>query len=113
MKKKLLLPLIVFSLSAHAGTITANQAKQFKNESITVCGEAVEITSLSGDTFINIDKKHPNQDFYFYYYGSDFPISKFLSKKVCGTGIILGHKAKTQIMIESPGELEIIKDLTQ
>lgn len=56
--------------------VSSSQASNHVGEIVTVCGNAVQIVNIKGDTFINLDKSHPNHDFVFYYYGYDFPISK-------------------------------------
>lgn len=105
MKCLILAATLAASATVAAGEVKPSKAANYAGQYATVCGKAVEVTTRSGDTFINLDKKHPRQDFYFYYYGNDIPRSKILSKKVCGSGVIATHKGKSQIIIENPNDL--------
>lgn len=88
-------------------TVSAVEAKNYLGQIVTVCGQVSEVKTISLDTFINLEKKHPNQPFYFYHYGRTFPERKFLSQEVCASGLVVMHKNKPQIIIESPDELTI------
>ena len=107
MKPLIFTSLLVLSSTALADEVTSSNAINFIGQHVTVCGKAVEVTTVGSDTFINLDKKHHNKDFYFYYYGRDIDKTKLLSKKVCGTGLVLNHKNKSQIIINHPSELNI------
>lgn len=85
--------------------VSSAQAGNHIGKRVTVCGKAVEIVNINGDTFINLDKKHPYKDFYFYYYGNDFPKSLFLNKEVCSTGVVHEHKGRSQIIINNPSQI--------
>lgn len=87
--------------------VSAAEDKNLAGQYVTVCGSVSEVKTISRDTFINLEGKHPNQPFYFYHYGRAFPDKKFISKDVCGTGMVVMHKNKPQIIIESPDELTI------
>lgn len=95
-------------LAAHAiasDFVSSTQAASHVGKVATVCGKAVDIANVNGDTFINLDKPYPHHDFVFYYYGFDFPINKFKNKEVCGTGLITIHKSKPNIVIKRPSEI--------
>lgn len=85
--------------------VSSSQARNHVGKVVTVCGNAAQIVNIKGDTFINLDKSYPNHDFVFYYYGYDFPISKFINHDVCGTGLITIHKNKPNIVIEKPSQI--------
>lgn len=103
---------VVLLVSAQASAtvvpvVSAFEAKNLAGQYATVCGKVSEIKTIDRDTFINLEKKHPNQPFYFYHYGRTFPERKFLSQEVCASGLVVMHKNKPQIIIESPDELTI------
>ena len=85
--------------------VSSKQASNHIGKVVKVCGQAVQVVNINGDTFINLDKPYPHHDFVFYYYGHDFPISKFINQGVCGTGLITIHKNKPNIVIKSPSQI--------
>lgn len=94
----LLLLSVSFGVSANI-KLTTDQLSGFVGKNVTVCGKVAQIhTTEFGDTFINLDKKHPQQKFYFYTYNQTVS-SSILYKNVCGTGVLAEHKGKLQIKI--------------
>ena len=81
--------------------VQAQDAKYYLDKQVTVCGKAVQIVSKENYTFINLNKSHPYQDFYFYYLSSTFPAKDMLNKTVCAKGIVKNHNVKYQIIINS------------
>ena len=67
--KNLTLGLIlsICSISSFASELTSDSAKRNVGDVKTVCGKVVEITKIGNDIFINLNKPHPMQEFYFYY----------------------------------------------
>ena len=110
---KYLIPLsilITVSSSLFADVIPPEKTKDYVGKTATVCGKAVHIVSREDHTFINLNKFHPYQDFYFFYPSSTFPKSSFLNKKVCATGTIqihYGQYPKYQIIVNSLDQFQI------
>jgi hypothetical protein len=91
--------LLTFSSGVFANNkLTTDQLSGFVGKNVTVCGKVVEITTNNRDTFINLDKPHPHQNFYFYANNQTISFNR-LFKNVCGTGILKTHKGKYQIII--------------
>ena len=97
--------LFLISIKGYATVLSSDQVAGFLGKKVTVCGRVVEISKLKNDIFINIDKPHPLQNFYFY--TNNFNDRKILFKNVCGTGVIEEHKGKYQIKISNINQLSI------
>ena len=110
---KYLIPLsilITVSSSLFADVIPPEKTKDYVGKTATVCGKAVQIESKANYTFINLNKPHSYQDFYFFYPSSTIPKSSFLNKKVCATGTIrihYGQYRKYQIIVNSLDQFQI------
>lgn len=51
---------------ANTNYIRADQVSRYVGKEVSVCGKVVQIhTTRNGDTFINLDRPHPYQNFYF------------------------------------------------
>ena len=87
--------------------LSAEDSIQHLGEIATVCGKVAQVATFSGETFINLERKHPNQVFYFYFPDVSTDTSRLQSKFVCGSGLIERHKGKAQIVINSPANLTI------
>jgi len=82
------------------GLFNTVQARLYVGETITVCGTVVatKFSRKSGATFLNLDKKFPNQIFSASIWKSNrtnfsyAPEDELLGKKVCFTGKISSHQ---------------------
>lgn len=90
---------VSFSALANNKFTTDQLSSGLVGKNITVCGKVAEITTIRGDTFINLDKPYPFQTFYFYANHQTLSLNKFY-KTVCGTGVLNSHKGILQIKIK-------------
>lgn len=89
--KKLFFLLMIFSLNCFASDfITAKQAVNYKNKTKTVCAKVVQVVSKNGITYVNFDKKYPNQTFYLFITQKEnyIDLKKVKGKKICSHGKI-------------------------
>lgn len=94
--------LISFSAMANTNYIGTDQVSRYVGKEVSVCGKVVEIHSTSkGDTFINLDRPHPYQNFYFYIYNQRVNKDFFLNKTICRKGVVNSHKGKYQIILST------------
>lgn len=98
--KYLIYPLFLFaSFSVSAKKISVNEVSRFVGNKVTVCGKVAQISKVGIDSFINLNKPHPYQNFYFYSANQTLS-QKYLLKNVCGTGLVEKHNGKYQIKID-------------
>ncbi len=94
--------LISFTAMANTNYIGTDQVSRYVGKEVSVCGKVVEIHSTSnGDTFINLDRPHPYQNFYFYLYNQYVNKEIFLNKTLCRKGVVNSHKGKYQIILST------------
>ena len=111
----------VMPIDFEKGQIAAAQAKYFVGDEITVCGKVVSTkfseNGKSNPTYINLDKKFPDQVFTLVIFGKDrmnftYEPEKFLyNKNVCITGEIGEWKGTPQMVINHESALEVIPEV--
>ncbi len=97
-----------------AADIPAAQASSHAGETATVCGNVAGIHTAAGSkgkpTFINFDKRYPNQDFTVLIWNDDRPgfgnLEKYEGRQVCVHGVITLYRGKPEMVIRSPEALE-------
>ncbi len=107
------LVLLLIYCSAHSqkfltDTITPLQAKKFVGQEVCVCGKVVSThfvaNSKTGPTYINLDKKYPQQIFTLMIFGADrknfsYKPEEFLQgKNICVKGKVTEYKGLPQII---------------
>lgn len=97
--------MMVASVNSYAVETTAENASRYIGQEVTVCGKVAQVATVNGDIFVNLEKRHPYNDFYFYLYGTNAMASGTPSGTVCGTGVVQQHKSKTQIILNSASDL--------
>ncbi len=101
------------------GLFNTVQARLYEGETITVCGTVVatKLSKKSGATFLNLDKKFPNQIFSASIWKdnrSNFsyaPEAFLLGKKVCITGKISMYQGKPTMNLKDEGKVVIVDDV--
>ena len=94
--------LISFTAMANTNYIGTDQVSRYVGKEVSVCGKVVQIhTTRNGDTFINLDRPHPYQNFYFYLYNQYVNKEIFLNKTLCRKGVVNSHKGKYQIILST------------
>jgi endonuclease G len=96
------------------------QAKENIGKYCTICGKAVSIKYVqngkSNPTYINLDKKFPDQLFTIVIYEdvrkklSYIPEEKLMNKKVCVTGKVEQYKGIPQIVLQKEKDIEILAE---
>ncbi len=87
---------------ANTNYIRTDQVSRYVGKEVSVCGKVVQIhTTRNGDTFINLDRPHPYQNFYFYLYNQYVNKEIFLNKTLCRKGVVNSHKGKYQIILST------------
>jgi|ERR1700733_4159027 hypothetical protein len=101
MRKTLLLAVLLFSgRLLCADEIPAAQAYAHAGETATVCGNVTGIHTATGSkgkpTFINFDKRYPNEDFTVMIWDDDRPgfgdLGKYAGREVCAHGAITMYR---------------------
>ena len=102
--------------------ITAAEAKDHVNESVTVCGKAVDskisryaIADLGKPVSINLDQPEPSPVFYFVTFGSDprkpaEVAAKYIGKSVCVTGTVSEGGGAPFIMAKEASQIKLAAD---
>ncbi len=101
------------------GQVTASQAKYFIGDECTVCGKVVSTKFLESSnaqpTFINLDKKFPEQVFTLVIFGKDrmnftYEPEKYLyGKTICIKGKVDERKGTPQMIISEETSIEILE----
>jgi hypothetical protein len=110
--------LVLASILAFASTLMPSEAAKHIGENATVCGVVAGVhtaTSSKGSpTFVNLDKKYPNQVFTILIWESD--LSKFSpapsswdGKRVCATGRIELYRNVPEIVTRETGQITFPK----
>ena len=102
------------------GKINSLQAKDYIGQNACVCGKVVSAkyneNGKTNPTYINLDKKYPEQDFTLMIFGSDrqnfsYKPEEFLQgKTICVKGKIAEYKGSPQIIANKEKQIEIITD---
>lgn len=116
--KVILIFFILIPMAFASSSINANKAPFHLNESLLVCGVALEIKKLNKRVIINLDDNYPNQNITFLIWDSDLNIfnnkfgSLFLlkNKRICGFGKIEEYKGHLQIIIKKEQYLRLINE---
>ena len=100
------------------GQVTAKQAKYYIGEEATVCGQVVSTkfnqNGKSNPTYINLDKKFPDQVFTLVIFGKDrvnfsYEPEKFLyDKRICITGKVAEWNGLPQMIIDNEVAIEVL-----
>lgn len=108
--KKIFLLLLIFSLNSFASDfITPKQAAYHKGRTQTVCAKAVQVVTKNGVTYVNFEKKYPNQTFYLFITQKEnyIDLKKVAGKKICSHGKI--ELYKNIPMHKNPKSIMIMK----
>ena len=98
-----------------ADTVPADLASKYKGVYSIVCGVVAQVTEFSKGTYLNFDKTFPDSPFTAVIWDSDARyvlsnISSFdamLNKKVCVHGDIETFNERTQMIINTPEQIEV------
>lgn len=110
--------ILSFVAYSQTGHLAAEQAKDHVGENATVCGKVVDShyasRSRGQPTFLNVDKRYPNQIFTIVIWGSDRPKfgdpeAKYGDKEVCVTGKITNYRGVPETTANDPGQIELSK----
>ena len=115
------LPILAFVLLAIVPvvgqkTLTATEAKDHIGEQSTVCGKVVSTrfaeSSRGSPTFLNFDKRYPDQIFTLVIWGSDRskfgdPETAYRGKRVCVTGKISVFKGVPEVVANEPAQIKL------
>jgi len=99
-----------------ANKLTADQAKNHIGENATVCGTVASIHYAAGSrgapTFVNLEKRYPNEIFTILIWGED--LAKFSTKpstwdgkRVCATGTINSYRGTPEIVAKSQDQITV------
>lgn len=97
--------LTISSSKIYAQNVSPNDSINYINKVATVCGKVAQVSVVDNSTFINIDKPHPYQNFYFYYPKPNYDAKKYINYNVCATGIVKRHNGKLQIKLKNISDL--------
>ena len=104
----------MFSVAAHAGSLSPEDSANHVGETATVCGPVVSATYLpqapQSPTFLDLGKPFPNQIFSAIIFGSDrpkfgTPETSMRDKSICVTGTIFLYQGKPKIILHDPRQL--------
>jgi hypothetical protein len=107
---------VSFAVQARTRHLTAAEAKDHVGENATVCGKVVDShyasRSRGEPTFLNLDKRYPNQIFTIVIWGSDRPKfgdpeAKYRDKDVCVTGKITSYRGVAETTAHDPSQIEL------
>ncbi len=110
------------ALSMTAGALAADEvpsreAARHIGKTVTICGPvagASHFARLKGEpTFLNFDRRHPEQTFTVVIWGKDArrfprrPHLMFADKHVCVTGTVETYQGKPQIVVRDPAQIVV------
>ena len=104
----------IFSVAAHAVSLSPEDSANHVGETATVCGPVVSATYLpqapQSPTFLDLGKPFPNQIFSAIIFGSDrpkfgTPETSMRDKSICVTGTIFLYQGKPKIILHDPKQL--------
>lgn len=96
--------------------LTAAQAKEHFGQNATVCGEVVSTSyadsSNGHPTFLNLDKRYPNQIFTVVIWGENRtkfgkPEEDYKGKRICVSGKITAYAGKPEIVASDPKQIKV------
>src|ERR1700758_171961 len=96
--------------------LTAAQAKEHFGQTTTVCGEVVSTSyadaSKGHPTFLNLDKRYPNQIFTVVIWGENRtkfgkPEEDYKGKRICASGKITAYAGKPEIVVSDPKQIQV------
>jgi len=101
------------------GQVSTSQAKYFYGEEATICGKVVATkfnqNGKTDPTYINLDKKFPEQIFTLVIFGKDrvnfgYAPEKYLyDKRICVTGKVLEYKGIAEIIANNEKQILVIE----
>ena len=109
------LPCITKAQTAH---LTAAEARNHVGETATVCGRVASAhfaeKTKGLPTFMNLDMPYPKQIFTIVIWGVDRlkfgnPERTYRDKNICVSGKITSHREIPEIVVTSPGQIQIQK----
>lgn len=94
------------------------QAKMFVGDDVTVCGTVVatKFHEKSGATFINLDKKFPNQIFSVTIWKNDLvnfdynPVDDLMGKRICVKGEVGDYKGTPSMNLKNQKQLRFLDE---
>lgn len=102
------------------GKINASQAKDFIGKNTCVCGKVVSTkfnqNGKTNPTYINLDKKYPDQVFTLMIFGQDrtnfsyIPEEFLRNKTICVKGKVAEYKGSPQIIANKENQIEVLED---
>jgi hypothetical protein len=101
---------------AAQNTYTSEQAKNHIGENATVCGVVASThfaaSSRGEPTFLNLDKRYPNQIFTILIWGSyrakfGAPEREYANKSICVTGAIEEYRGAAEIIAHDPSQIKM------
>jgi hypothetical protein len=104
------------STTAHAASLTPDEAASHVGETATVCGTIASTTYAAqapmAPTFLDIGRPYPNQIFSAIIFGNDrpkfgVPESSLRDKSVCVTGEIFLYQGAPKMMLRDPSQLSV------
>jgi hypothetical protein len=103
---------------AQTKQLTAEEAKNHVGETATVCGRVASIhfaeKTKGLPTFMNLDMPYPKHIFTIVIWGTDRakfgkPEATYRDRNVCVTGKITSHRDIPEIVVTTPGQIQIQK----
>jgi DNA/RNA endonuclease YhcR with UshA esterase domain len=102
---------VLMATNAYAETVTPQDASHYAGSSVTVEGVVSQVSRSGGTTFINFGGRYPNHVFYAVILRSDSGsfsnMQSLEGKQVAISGQIEFYKGKPQIVLRSPGQIEM------
>lgn len=99
--------------AANHETISSKDVKNHVGDSVTVKGFVAEVYLSEKVAYLNFEKKYPANEFSCAVFSSLFDefeeLSAFKGKNVIVTGKVTNFRNKPQIILNSPGQIRIIK----
>jgi hypothetical protein len=104
----------MFSVAAHAASLSPEESANHVGETATVCGPVVSASYLpqapQSPTFLDLGKQFPNQIFSVIIFGSDrpkfgTPETSMRDKSICVTGTIFLYQGKPKIILHDQTQL--------
>ena len=112
----LALALLIVGPALAQKKISAAEAKDHVGETATVCGNVTSTRYASSTrgqpTFLNLDKRYPNQIFTIVIWGSNRnkfgrPEVDYSEKRVCVTGKIAEYRGAPEIVADDPKQIRV------
>ncbi len=113
-----MLMLSLVSLSSHAEPkIESFKAPFYVGETVMACGKVTQVSQGKKATYLNLNKRYPNQDLAVLIWDSNIPkfnqrfgkLDKLKNSRVCARGEITEYKDALQIKVSNPQFLRLMK----